>query len=759
MEPGPAPVLESPAMTSALAVLTLAAAAAGSAAPAGPAGPSGPSGPTGPAPAASFLREYAETHGYRAGAPVRPTVVPGGAEVLFLRSGPRSGVQSLFATDVATGVTRELLTAEALLAEEPSPLTDAEKARLERQRITARGITHYRLSKDGRSLLATVGGGVYLVDRTSGRKRRLPLPPGSLDARFSPDGGSVAYVAGGELHVLDLAAGTSRQLTTGATEWKTHGLAEFVAQEEMGRSEGYWWSPDSEFLAFEEADDGPVEKLSIQDPARPEREAVRFAYPRPGRENTVVRLGVVRAAGGAPVWIAWDRERYPYLGRVRWEDGGPLLLLVQNRAQTEEAVLRADPATGATATLLVERDPAWVNLHDAALHGVPGHDGFLWFTERDGGAELELRGPDGARVASVAPRAWGFVALAGTSKDGQVWFVGTRGDPTQEWLYRVRPGGTPEEVPLPIERPATLSAQVVDEGRSVVVSATGAGGGSQTSIHGPDGAERVRLPSVAVEPPFRARPEVRRVGAQGLWASVVRPRDFRPGVKYPVVVDVYGGPTHFAPLRLRTPSPATQWLADQGFVVVKIVNRGETARLGRDFERAVKGDLAGPALDDQVAGLRALAAELPELDLARVGIRGWSFGGTMAALAALRRPDVYRAAVAGAPVTDWRDYDTHYTERYLGLPATSPEAYARSAVAVVPGARHAPLLLVHGTADDNVYFLHSLKLADALFRAGAPATFVPLANVTHLPADPSTAEKLAEMELAFFREHLGGPTP
>jgi dipeptidyl-peptidase-4 len=262
---------------------------------------------------------------------------------------------------------------------------------------------------------------------------------------------------------------------------------------------------------------------------------------------------------------------------------------------------------------------------------------------------------------------------------------------------------------------------------------------------------------VAVEPPFRSRPEVRQVGKRGLWTSLVRPRDFRPGVKYPVIVQVYGGPTRFSPMGLRTGSPRAQWTADQGFLVVKVVNRGETARLGRAFERAVKGDLAGPALEDQVEALTELAAVVPELDLTRVGISGWSFGGYMAALAALKRPDVYRAAMAGAPVVDWRDYDTFYTERYLGLPGEAPEAYDRSSLTRLAGKGHAPLLLVHGTADDNVYLLHSLKLADALFRAGAPATFVPLANVTHLASDPSTAEHLAEMEIRFFRETLGAP--
>ncbi|HET8724291.1 MAG TPA: DPP IV N-terminal domain-containing protein [Anaeromyxobacteraceae bacterium] len=740
-------------------LIGLALLAAAQSPPSAPA-PAGSSPPAAaPAPATpSFLRELAETRGYRSGTPSRVAVVPGGAEAIFLRSGPRSGVQSLYATDVATGATRELLTAEALLASEPAELTDAEKARLERQRITARGITHLEMSRDGRTLVASVGGRAYAVDRGTGARRRLPLPQGALDPRLSPDGRMLAFVSGGELHVLDLDGKAPRALTTGASEWRTHGLAEFVAQEEMGRSEGFWWSPDSRFLAFEEADDGAVEKLSIQDPARPERAPVRFAYPRAGRENTKVRLGVVAAAGGATTWVEWDRERWPYLARVRWDEGAPLLALVMNRHQTEQAVLRVDPATGRTEVLLVEKDPVWLNLHDAALRALPGGAGFLWFTERNGGAELEARAPDGTRLAPVAPLASGFTALAGVSEDGEVFFVGTGGDASRDRLFRVRPGKEPVELVLP-GPPTSLSARLWDGGKALVVSSSRPGEGSRTAVVGPDGRERAVIPSVAVEPPFRPRPEVRQVGKRGLWTSLVKPRDFQPGRKYPVLVEVYGGPTHFSSLRLHGGSPVTQWRADQGFLVVKIVNRGETARMGRDFERAVRGDLAGPALEDQVEGLRALAAEVPEMDLGRVGITGWSFGGTMSALAALRRPDVYRAAVAGAPVVDWRDYDTFYTERYLGLPAEDPKAYERSSPLSSAGKGHAPLLLVHGTADDNVYLLHSLKLADALFRAGDPATFVPLANVTHLPADPSTAERLEEATMAFFRRHLGDPAP
>jgi dipeptidyl-peptidase-4 len=716
-----------------------------------PAGATPPAAP-GAGPADGFPRTYAETRGFRAGRPTAVKVVPGGREVLFLRSAPRSAVQSLHAMRLPSGETRELVGAEALAAGEPPAV---ERARLERQRITARGVTGYQLSADGDAILATAGGRHLLVDRPSGRVRAVPLPPGALDPRLSPDGRRVAYVSVRELHVLDLESGEARRLTDGAGEGVTRGLAEHVAQEEMDRHEGTWWSPDSRTVLFQETDEGLVEKLSVPDPARPEAEPARVAYPRAGRENARVRLGAVAADGGEVRWLEWDRDRHPYLARVRWEKGGPPLVVVQNRAQTEEVLLTLDPVSGAWTRLLVEDDPAWLNLHEDFPRWLPDGSGFLWFTERNGAPEVELRRPSGSLAASLVPPG-GFVRLAGVDpRSGWVYYTATRVDPTQERLYRVRPGSRPEEVPVQVDRPASLSAELAEDGSALIVAAWATDGVRQ-SVHRPDGTPIAPLPSVAVEPPFRPAVEVRRVGARGLWVSVVRPRDLRPGRKYPVLVEVYGGPQHLGPV-LRQDKVLSQWKADQGFVVVSVLNRGATMRLGRTFERAVKGDFAGPTLDDQVDGLRALAAELPEMDLGRVGVSGWSFGGYMAALAVLRRPDVFHAAVAGAPVTDWRDYDTHYAERYLGLPGEAPEAYERSSLLSWVKEPSRPILLLHGTADDNVLLLHSLRLAEALFRAGAPAAFVPLAATTHLPADPASREALLRGEMSFLRRALARP--
>jgi dipeptidyl-peptidase 4 len=269
-----------------------------------------------------------------------------------------------------------------------------------------------------------------------------------------------------------------------------------------------------------------------------------------------------------------------------------------------------------------------------------------------------------------------------------------------------------------------------------------------------DGAVLTTVPSVSESPPFRVNLELTTVGAHGFHAAIVRPHDFQAGRRYPVVVQVYGGPHALVVKADERAYLLHQWMADHGVVVVCLDNRG-TPRRGRAWERVIKGNLGEIPLDDQTAGLRALGARYPELDLDRVGIHGWSFGGYLAALAVLRRPDLFKVAVAGAPVVDWSDYDTHYTERYMGLPDANAEGYRASSLLTHAASLSRPLLLVHGTADDNVYFFHSLKLADALFRAGRPFDFLPLAGVTHQVPTPVTRERLWQQTTWFLLRHLG----
>jgi dipeptidyl-peptidase-4 len=702
------------------------------------------------APAAdpTFLRAFAETRAFLLGRPSRIQIVPDGSAILFLRSPPREPTLGLYQLTVASGETRELVTPAQLLGGAAEELSDAEKARRERMRITERGFTSFLLSPDGSRVLLPLSGGLYLLDRASAAVQRLPLPDGAaLDPRFSPDGRRVTFVLANDLWVIDVAGGPARPLTDGGNEQRLHGLPEFVAQEEMARHEGYWWSPDATQLAYAEVDQSGVERFSIADPARPERTPVVFHYPRPGRTNARVRLCLVGIDGDRRRGITWDDARYPYLARVLWDSArAPLTLLVQTRDQREVALLAVDDRAGTTRPLLIERDEAWVNLERDLPRWLPDGSGFLWASERTGRRVLELHRPDGSLDREVLGD--DFLSLVHVGADGAL--VVLMGDQVSNRIERL---SLSRGARAAITRDRAEHAPVFcRDGSLYVDTRTAADAWPESSIWRADGTLVGHVPDAAEPPPFRVSLELTTAG--DFPAALVRPRDFQPGRRYPVIVQVYGGPHALTVKADQRQYLLPQWIADHGAVVVCLDNRG-TPRRDRAWERAIKGRFGDVPLDDQVAGLRALGARYPELDLDRVGIFGWSFGGYMAALAVLRRPEIFKVGVAGAPVVDWLDYDTHYTERYLDLPEAAPEAYRASSLLTYAPALGRPLMIVHGTADDNVYFFHSLKLADALFRAGRPFDLVPLAGVTHQVPDPMVREELWRRITGYLFAHLG----
>jgi dipeptidyl-peptidase-4 len=704
----------------------------------------------------TFLRDYAETRGWSLGRPVRPQPTPDGRAVLFLRAGPRQPQLGLFEFDVATGQTRELLTPAQLLGGAPEQLSPAEKARRERMRVTAGGFTDFQLSRDGARLLLSLGGRLFVLDRRTGGVASLLTGAGTLvDPKFSPDGRLVGYVLDHDVYVLDLARNRERAVTRGGTEEVAHGLAEFVAQEEMGRFTGWWWSPDARFIAYTETDARGVERWHVPDPFQPGTPPHAQFYPRPGRANVKVRLGVVPVRGGKTRWVHWDAARYPYLARVDWHERGGLTLVVQTRDQRELALLRADPRTGATQPLLVERDPAWVNLDPQMPRWLGDGSGFLWTSERAGAWQLELRVPDGPLRRVLVPPEEGYRGLVSVdAAAGRVWYLAGR-DPRERHLWQVGLDGAARQC-LTAGTPGQYDAVTAENHAVYVLTASTPESLPHAWVRRADHSVAGELPSVAEAPPFLPRLELTVAGETGFYARLIRPRDFAPGRKYPVLLHVYGGPTaQMVQAGLNSRWFLDQWLADQGFIVVALDGRGTPGR-GRDWERAVWQKFGEVPLADQVAGLQVLGRRLTELDLGRVGVYGWSFGGYLAAAAVLRRPDVFHAAVAGAPVTDWRDYDTHYTERYLGVPATEadPVYRANSLLADAPNLCR-PLLLVHGTADDNVFFRHTLKLADALFRAGRDFEVLPLAGFTHLVPEAEATERLWQRTATFFRRHLG----
>jgi len=498
----------------------------------------------------------------------------------------------------------------------------------------------------------------------------------------------------------------------------------------------------------------PVETLYIMDPTNPQNPPNEWRYPRPGKANAVVQLGIMPATGGETTWVQWDRTRYPYLATVKWPEDGPLTILVQNRTQTEEVLLAVDDETGYTTELLTEDDEAWLNLDQSMPKWLPDGQGFLWTTERNGAWQLEQRAVDGTLVRELTPTDFGYRGLVHYEKETGDVIVRASAEPTESHLWRVPTDPTRGG---PVQRSTgrgSHSAVFADRGFLHVHTYQTINGKQGWDVIGPGGKKLGELKSVAEKLPFKVNMELTHVGDVRSYDTVIiRPRNFTQGEKYPVLVSVYGGP--HAKTVTATPNryALAQWYADHGFVVVQFDGRG-TPNRGRAWERAIKNNLIEIPLHDQVEALGALGATHPELDLGRVGIYGWSFGGYFSANAVERRGDVYQAGVAGAPVTDWKDYDTHYTERYMGLPSENAEGYADSSVLTHASELDRPLMIIHGTADDNVYFMHSLKLTEALFKAGKDFEFVPLAGFTHMVPDPLVTDRLYTRMIDFFVKNL-----
>lgn len=712
-----------------------------------------PAEPAQPAVFPGFLERYAATRGFSLGQPRSVQLTPDADAVLFLRSGPRSFVQDLYSFDLASAKERVLITVDKILGSAEEHLTREELARRERSRTSTKGIVSYQMSEDGKNILAPLSGRLFVIDRASGAVKELVGAPGfPIDPQFSRDGSKVACVREGDLYVLDVASGAETRVTRGATTTVTHGLAEFVAQEEMGRFHGTWWSPDGATIAYQETDTAGLETFFIADPMNPDKEPSSWPYPRPGKKNADVKLGVISAAGGETTWVQWDRQAYPYLADVTWEPNSPLAILVENREQTHELLLAVDPATGKTTTLLEEHDDAWLNLHESMPRWLPDGSGFLWLSERSGESQLELRERDGGWIRAVTPAGFGLRRLVDVDEAKGEVIVAASTEPTQSHLWRLPLDPTKGSPTALTTEPGLHGAIFAKRHGAFVQTSTTLHGEIQSIVRRADGSRAGELASTAERPPMDANLEITTApGPDGFRAAIVRPRDFDGAKRYPVLVSVYGGPGSQTVTAARRAYLLDQWYADHGFIVVSIDGHGTPGR-GRAWERATKNNFIDIPLSDQVTALRSLGAKYKEMDLTRVGIWGWSFGGYFSAMAVMRRPDVFRVGVAGAPVADFADYDTHYTERFLGLPEKNAEGYRACSVLTYCKDLERPLLIIHGTADDNVYFMHSLKMTDALFRAGKSFEFLPLCNFTHMVPDPLVTSRLQSRILEFLEK-------
>jgi dipeptidyl-peptidase 4 len=722
----------------------------------------------------SFPRQQARTRRYSLGAPRSFQISPDGGTVAFLRSrGGTDPVTCLWALDVAGG-TERLIADPARLAGFGGEDDEREKARRERVREQAQGIVGFATDAGFTVAAFALAGHVFLADLRAaaaagqaggaGPVRELPTRTPAADPRPDAAGQRVAYACAGALRVIDVATGEDRAVADpGEDPDVSYGLAEFIAAEEMGRTRGYWWAPDGTALLAARVDESPVQRWHIADPAHPAAPAREVRYPSAGTANADV-TAVIAGLDGQLTPVTWDTGALPYLVTAGWESAGhggpdgeprPPLLVVQSRDQRTLALLAVDPATGQTRAIRTDTDRSWTDI----VPGVPAWTAggrIAWAADSEGthrvvaGTAAEHAAGTAEPVTPAGLNLREFLAVDGEA----VLFSASADDPAQVGLWLAGPDSVTE---VPVGEGVHSGWR---SGGTTVVSSRGLGQpGAAISVLR-DGAVAATIASLAERPHLPdAGPALSYGGRRRLRTAVLLPSWHQPGsARLQVLCDPYGGPHGQRVVAARDAYLTSQWLAEQGFAVVVADGRGTPGR-GPEWERTVAGDLATAPLEDQVEALHAAAEQCADLDLSRVGIRGWSFGGYLAALAVLRRPDVFHAAVAGAPVTDWRLYDTHYTERYLGHPAADPLAYAGSSLLDDAARLSRPLMIIHGLADDNVVVAHSLRLSAALMAAGRPHTVLPLTGVTHMASQEEVAENLLLLQVDFLRGALGQDAP
>ncbi len=744
---------------------------------------------------------YAKTRRFSVGLPRNLTISADG-RVLFLRS--RNGtdpVLCLWQLDPTTGGESLVFDPADAVAAEEGELPTAERARRERARESAAGIVSYAVDQAGRRACFSLGGSLFIVDLETGELAGLGEPKSVFDPRLSPDGNRVAYVSGREMRIVE-PAGEGEHGTENVTEDRSlisatepdagFGRAEFIAAEEMQRSRGYWWSPNGDKLLVTRVDESLVNRWWIADPALPGQEPVGVRYPVAGSANAKVGLFLVDLEGERRE-VDWNENgRFEYLADVLWPPDHNPLLVRQTRHQREVSIAELDPTTLSLTERRTITDDIWVELHP----GSPTVCDLGLLTVEDIIPAPVGDGPDvtGHRALVLDGRpvtdgSFHVRSIVGAVDDHAVVTAWT--EPTEIHLLLIDlTGGDPplQLTTTPGVHSATIRAIPGDpeaNGGSrvlaVVTAARPAADGVEVALRPlllPDretepragdrglGSPLAFIEDLSERPPIKAVPTFCQLGADRLESALFLPAGFQGEQLLPVLLDPYGGPHAQRVLKTQTAHLVSQWFADQGFAVLVTDGRGTPGR-GPEWERQVWGDLATPVLEDQLAALDDAADEFDVLDMNRVAIRGWSFGGYLAALAVLRRPDRFHCAVAGAPVTDWRLYDTHYTERYLGRPDLHPGHYNATDLTAEADKLSRPLLLIHGLADDNVVAAHTLRLSTALLGAAAPHQVLPLSGVTHMTPQEAVAENLLWLQLDFIRRSLGmqssgsqaGPSP
>jgi len=671
-------------------------------------------------------------------------ISPDGKRVTFLRGKDSNKNRlDLWAYDIASGQTAKLVDADDILPGD-EVLSDEEKARRERQRTAAlSGIVDYQWAPDGRTLLFPLGGELYLYDLGKTGKsavRKLTNGEGfATDPKLSPRGGFVSFVRNRNLWVIDLATGKSVQLTRDGSDVIGNGVAEFVADEEMNRHTGYWWAPDDSAIAFARIDETPVPVQKRYEVYPDRTEVVEQRYPAAGDRNVLVKLGVVApSANAAPKWIDLGKEQDIYLARVDWRDPQRLTFQRQSRDQHLLELIENDLSSGRQRVLQTETSKTWVPLHDDLRFLKDGR--ILWNSERSGYEHLYVLSEDGSKATALTSGDWPVDGvLAVDEAAGFVYFAAGKDSPLDAQVYRVPlAGGAIERLS---KSDGTHAASFAANASVYVDNWSNPTTPPQLELFRNDGTRiAALLKNDLADPqhPYAKYAGAHRPiefgtikaadGATTLNYSVIKPAGFDANRKYPVVVMVYGGPASQTVKRAWAPD-FNQYLAQHGFVVFSLDNRG-TPRRGAAFGGALYGKQGTVEVADQLRGVEWLKSQ-PWIDGSRIGVYGWSNGGYMTLMLLAKASDQYACGAAGAPVTDWALYDTHYTERYMGLPKANVAGYQQARVLEHIGGLTSKLLLIHGMADDNVLFTNSTALMSALQKRGQPFELMTYPGAKH----------------------------
>lgn len=698
-------------------------------------------------------------------APQQLRFSPNGSVVSYLAgSAEQPAIFDLWLYDVRANQHRKLVSAEQLVRG-PSRLSTEEQARRERLRIRASGIVDYSWSPNGDAILFPLNGQLFLYQLSDNSVKQLTVATMSAtDARFSPQGSYISFVHDHNLWMIELASGSVRALTRDGTATVNYATAEFIAQEEMQRMTGYWWSPNEQHIALTKVDLNPVAVMSRTDVHGDRTELVQQRYPAAGAANAVVDLGVLtlnsESSQSSIRWLQLPTQHgNGYLARVNWiPDGSRLSYQWQNRSQSELTLYLHALTDKRSQVLLRETSDNWINLHDDLTFLADARH-FIWASERSGFKHLYLYRLDGSLIRQLTSGDWQVDRLARMDETaGYVYFTGRYRSPLERHLYRTSLTTSNPSQPTQLSNQAGMHEVVFDQtARSYISYFSSPEQPPQVSLHGPSG-ERIawlhenKLDSSHPLASYLSNwryPEFGTLTAadgQTLYYQLTKPIHFADNRRYPAIVLVYGGPRAQRVTR-SWGNYFAQYLAQQGFVVFQLDNRGSGNR-GKQFERPIYRQLGQIEVADQQLGLQFLQ-KLPYVNAERIGVFGHSYGGYMALHMVLRLPEV-ASAVAGAPVTDWALYDTHYTERYLGTPQDNVDGYRRASVLTYAKQLSKPLLIYHGMADDNVLFDHSAKLTFALQDAMLPFQMMAYPGKAHGLYGRSTSIHRYQMIADFF---------